>query len=156
MAVLQMKWTEADIQRMVADAMAKQVDSQVKMVTAEAKAKEVELKAEKQQADLDKTLSETMKNLSDIDANEAEIAMKTLDHARADVEMELEAQGQMTERKNFKVMDHPDHGEVTEADIQKTMQEEGLTRDQVLQALSQIDVPTLEQQTGGGVPNAGI
>jgi hypothetical protein len=128
MAELQMKWTAADIERMMAD-------SAKKMAEIEAKGIDMQLKYEKQQAELDKILSETMKNLHEIDASEAQIAMKTLDMARSDVEMELEAQRNMTDRKAYKVMDHPEHGEVTEADIQQTMADNGMTRDEVIAAL---------------------
>jgi hypothetical protein len=128
MAELQMKWTAADIERM-------QADSAKKIADIEQKNKDLQLKNEKQQAELDKMLSETMKNLSEIDANEAELGFKTLDHARRDVEMELEAQRNLTDRKAYKVMDHPEHGEITEADIQQTMKDNGMTRDEVLAQL---------------------
>jgi hypothetical protein len=129
-ALLQLEWTKADIERMKAD-------SAKKIGDLERQNNELMLKSEKQQAELDKMLSETMKNLSDIDAKEAELGFKTLDHARQDVEMELNAQGQMTQRQAYKVMDHPEHGEVTEADIQQTMKDNGMSRDEVIAALSE-------------------
>jgi flagellar hook protein FlgE len=128
MQVLQMEWTKADIEKMKAD-------SASKIAAIEKNNADLMLKMEKQQAELDKILSETMKNLHEIDAGEAQIAMQTLDHARTDVEMELEAQGQLTQRQAYKVMDHPEHGEVTEADIQQTMKDNGMTRDEVIAAL---------------------
>lgn len=128
MAELQMKWTAADIERMMAD-------SAKKMADIEARNNELQLKAEKQQAELDKILSETMKNLATVDATEAGTGFKVLEHARSDVEMELEAQRNLTDRQAYKVMDHPEHGEVTEADIQQTMKDNGMTRDEVIAAL---------------------
>jgi hypothetical protein len=130
MQVLQMEWTKADIEKMKAD-------SASKIAAIEKNNADLMLKMEKQQAELDKILSETMKNLHQIDAGEAQIAMQTLDHARTDVEMELEAQGQLTQRQAYKVMDHPEHGEVTEADIQQTMKDNGMSRDEVIAALQQ-------------------
>lgn len=128
MAQLQMQWTQADIERM-------QTESAKKMADLERQNQELSLKAEKQQAELDKILSETMKNLNDIDMAQGDASLKVLDHARADVEMELEAQRNLTDRQAYKVMDHPEYGEVSEADIQQTMKDMGMTRDEVIAQL---------------------
>jgi hypothetical protein len=128
MAELQMKWTAADIERMQADSQKRMADMQKDMA-------DMQLKAEKQQAELDKILSETMKNLNDIDMAQGQASLQVLDHARKDVEMELSSQNDLTSRQAYKVMDHPEHGEVTEADIQQTMKDNGMSRDEVLAAL---------------------
>lgn len=128
MAQLQMQWTAADIERMHADSQKKMADMQKDMA-------DMQLKAEKQQAELDKILSETMKNLNDIDMAQGQAALTVLDHARKDVEMELGAAKESTARGNYKVMQHPELGDITEADIQRTMEEEGMSRDQVLAQL---------------------
>jgi hypothetical protein len=135
MAQLQMEWTKADIEKMRAD-------SEAKMAAIEQKNADIMLRMEKQQAELDKILSETMKNLAEVDAKEASTGMQVLEHARKDVEMELEAQRNLTDRKAYKVMDHPEHGEITEADIQQTMADNGMTRDEVIAQLQVNDAAT--------------
>jgi hypothetical protein len=121
MQVLQMEWTKADIEKM-------KVDSAVK-------AGEMDIKMKKLEDEIQKLVSETMKNLAEVDAKEAATGMQVLEHARADVQLEMDAQGQLTQRQAYKVMDHPEIGEVTEADIQRTMEEEGMSRDEVLAQL---------------------
>jgi hypothetical protein len=138
--MLQMEWMQADIKRMVAEAVAKEKTADAKLVEVEIKAKESESKKELQENQADKLLSETMKNLHEIDQGEARLAMDTLGMAREDAQMELDAEKELTARQMYKVMDHPEHGEVTEADIQKTMAANGLTRDEVISQLKP-DVP---------------
>lgn len=134
MAELQMQWTAADIKRMQTDALKKVSD-------VEAKNNELALKYEKQQAEIDKLLSETMKNLNEIDMAQGNAALTVLDHARRDVEMELSAKSDATARGAYKVMDHPEHGDITEADIQQTMKDNGMTRDEVIAELRKGSVP---------------
>lgn len=136
MAEAQVEWTLSDAQKNRATAIEKTVASEAKKIETHIKARKIDIEEERAQIDNDKVLSETMENLSKIDKNEAEIALQTLDHARKDVEMELDAQGQLTQRQGYKVMDHPEHGEITEADIQQTMADNGMTRDEVMAALS--------------------
>lgn len=134
--VLQQQWTAADIERMKAD-------SAKKISEIEMKAQDLEQKNIKLQAELDEIMSRTMKNLSDVDRNEAQTAFSVLDQARADLQLEVGAQEQLTARQGYKVMDHPVHGEVTEADIQQTMADNGMSRDEVIAQLQQQaqDVP---------------
>ncbi len=153
MAVLQQQWTQADIERMVAEAMSKKMLAQAKMVETEIKAKESESKKELQENQADKLLSETMKNLHEIDSGEAKLAMETLGMAREDMQMELDAQKELTARQGYKVMEHPEHGEITEADIQKTMRDNNMTRDEVVSRLQNFDRGQMEKRTGGRLPN---
>jgi hypothetical protein len=121
MQVLQMEWTKADIEKMKVDSAAKAADMDIKM--------------KKLEDEIQKLVSETMKNLAEVDAKEASTGMQVLEHARADVQLEMDAQGQLTQRQAYKVMDHPEHGEVTEADIQQTMKDNNMSRDEVIAAL---------------------
>jgi hypothetical protein len=130
MALLQMEWTKSDIEE--------------KKTNSAAKAADTKIKLSKLKDEIEKLVSETMKNLAEVDAKEASTGMQVLEHARADVQMELDAQGQLTQRQAYKVMDHPEHGEVTEADIQQTMKDNGMTRDEVIAAL----------QAGGNAPQS--
>lgn len=126
----QLEWTLADTARMKAAAMKTLSDVQ-------ARERELKMAEDKLPVEIDKATSETLKNLNQIDQNEAKLAMDTMNMARDEVQMNLDAQGQLTQRQAYKVMDHPEHGEITEADIQKTMADNGMTRDQVIAGLQE-------------------
>jgi len=134
----QIRWTHADAARMESEVAVNKASAQEKMANAASKATKAQLDEEMGEAKIDNLNADTMNKLIGIDEKQANIEVKALDiateHNRQDIEeRKLYAQQAMQPV----VSEHPEHGNITEDDIQTTMREHGMTRDQVLSALQQ-------------------
>jgi hypothetical protein len=140
MMMAQVRWTNADAARMESEAKEREAGTQLKLANAASVAVKTDLEERKTEATIDKTVAETMKVLSDIDANDAKIEMGALDIATKHMEQNLEERRQYLEAaQNPVIAGHAEMGDITEDDIQTTMQAHGMSREQVLNALSQQD-----------------
>ena len=140
MMMAQVRWTNADAARMEAEATFKKADTQKKVVDTAGAAAKAHQDEEMHEVTVDKIVSETMKNLSGIDETHANIEMQALGVATEHNAQDIEERRLYTEQaQNPVVAGHEEHGDITEDDIQSTMKAHGMTREQVLNALSQQD-----------------
>lgn len=138
MMLAQIRWTNADAARMESEAVLKKADTQKKVVDTAGAAAKAHQDEEMHEVTVDKVVSETMKNLIDIDVAHAGIELDALNLATQHNEQDIqERQQYMEQAQNPVVSGHAEHGDVTEDDIQTTMKEHGMTRDQVLSALQE-------------------
>lgn len=132
----QVRWTNADAARMEAEALQKKAATQKTIVDTAGAAAEAHQQEELHEVTVDKIVSETMKNLSGIDKDQAQIEMDAIGVATEHNRQDIEERNQMIEMAKTPVITgHDEHGDITEDDIQTTMKEHGMTREQVLSAL---------------------
>lgn len=126
MAMAQLEWTKADTERMKAEAATKMSEIQRKQVTTHMDERKLALDEAKSEADLEKTMSETMKNLAQID-------LQTAGHNLQ--ELQVTAEAAINAASQPVIEGHPEHGDISEDDIQATMQANNMSREQVIQRL---------------------
>lgn len=139
----QLEWTKADTERMRADAATKMSEIERKQVVTHMQERQTSIDEAQSEANLEKTMSETMKNLAEID-------IKAAGHNLQELQLSADAAIESATAQPVQpvIAAHPEHGDITEDDIQATMQANNLPRDAVLEKLHGPSAPMTKLAKG--------